>query len=234
MIILDIMKKIIFGIFAHPDDEAFGPSGTLLLETRAGAELHLITLTVGDAGTNPDKHPDLGAVRLAEWQTAGQLMGATSMNFLGYADGQLNNNTMIEAGQKIIELITSIIETADKDTIIEFMTSDLNGISGHIDHIVAARAACWAFYRLKASDNRLTRIRLACIPHQMLPSSNTNWLYMESGRPDDAIGEVVDARHLRDDIIAIMRSHYTQRGDGEGHIKQRGDSLGLNYFIVMT
>ena len=37
------MKKIIFGIFAHPDDEAFGPSGTLLLETRSGTELHLIT-----------------------------------------------------------------------------------------------------------------------------------------------------------------------------------------------
>ena len=44
------MKRVIFGIFAHPDDEAFGPSGTLLMETKAGTELHLITLTLGEAG----------------------------------------------------------------------------------------------------------------------------------------------------------------------------------------
>lgn len=228
------MKKIIFGIFAHPDDEAFGPSGTLLLETRSGTELHLITLTVGDAGTNPDNHSDLGDVRLKEWRTAGQLMGASSMHFLGYLDGQLNNETMIEAGQKIVELVTKVIKSADKDTTIEFMTSDLNGISGHIDHIVAARAACWAFYRLKASDKRLTRIRLTCVPRDALPTANTNWLYMEPGRTEEEIGEVIDARHLRDDIIAIMRTHHTQRGDGESHIERRGDGLGMNYFTIKT
>lgn len=227
------MKKIIFGIFAHPDDEAFGPSGTLLLETRAGTELHLITLTIGDAGTNPDNHVDLGKIRLQEWQTAGKLMGASSMHYLGYADGQLNNQTMIEAGHKIVKLVTKIVKSADKNTSIEFMTSDLNGISGHIDHIVAARTACWAFYRLKSADDRFTRIRLACIPRQMLPNANTNWLYMEPGRSEAEIGEVVDARPLRDDIITIMRAHHTQRGDGESHIAQRKEKLGLNYFIVM-
>lgn len=44
------MRKILLGIFAHPDDEALGPVGTLLREVRDGAELHLITLTAGQAG----------------------------------------------------------------------------------------------------------------------------------------------------------------------------------------
>lgn len=226
------MKKIIFGVFAHPDDEAFGPSGTLLMETRSGTQLHLITLTVGDAGTNPDNHEDLGTVRLQEWHTAGKLIGATSMHFLGYKDGQLNNQALIEAGHKIFEIATQIAASASKDTVIEFMTSDLNGISGHIDHIVAARAATWAFYSLKSKDSRVTRIRLTCLPRAMLPESNINWLYMEPGRAEEEIGEVVDARHLRKEIIAIMRTHHTQRGDGEGHIKRRGDSLGMNYFTI--
>lgn len=226
------MKKIIFGIFAHPDDEAFGPSGTLLMETQAGTELHLITLTVGDAGTNPDGHADLGAVRLQEWHAAGQLMGASSMDFLGYLDGQLDNHTMIEAGHKIVDLVSKTIADADDDDVIEFMTSDLNGISGHIDHIVAARAACWAFYRLQMSDDRFSRIRLACVPEQVVPTANTNWLYMEAGRTTAEIGEIVDARHLREEIITIMRTHHSQRGDGESHIAQRSDSLGLNYFII--
>lgn len=226
------MKKMIFAIFAHPDDEAFGPAGTLLMETQGGTELHLMTLTAGDAGTNPDNYEDLGAERMKEWKAAGALLGASSMHFLGYKDGQLNNHTMIEASEKIETIVTTALASAEPDTIVEFMTSDLNGITGHIDHIVAARAACLAFYHLKSRDTRMTRIRLACIPRKSLPHINTDWLYMEPGRDNDEIGEIIDARALHKDIIAIMRAHHSQRKDGESHITQLGDNLGLNYFIV--
>ena len=226
------MKKIIFAIFAHPDDEAFGPAGTLLLETRNGAELHLILLTSGDAGTNPDDHTDLGAVRLQEWQTAGALMGATGMHYLGYKDGQLNNLAMLEASERIVDLMTPIVEAAPADTEIELLTNDLNGITGHIDHIVAARTACYVFYTMKQRDSRFSRIRLACLPATTMPESNTHWLYMEAGRRDDEIDEIIDARHLHDELITIIRTHHTQRGDGEQHIAQRGDNIGLSHFIV--
>ena len=226
------MKKIIFAIFAHPDDEAFGPAGTLLSETRDGTELHLVLLTSGDAGMNPDDHTDLGAVRLEEWRAAGTLMGATGMHYLGYKDGQLNNLAMLEASERIINLITPIIEAAPAETEIELLTNDLNGITGHIDHIVAARAACYVFYTMKQRDPRFTRIRLACVPATALPKSNTNWLYMEAGRSDDEINETVDARHLHDELITIIRTHHTQRSDGEQHITQRGDDIGLSHFIV--
>ena len=226
------MKKIIFAVFAHPDDESFGPSGTLLLETRAGAELHLILLTSGDAGTNPDNLDDLGAVRLQEWQTAGKLMGATGMHYLGYKDGQLNNLAMLEASERIIELMTPIIEAAPTDAEIELLTNDLNGITGHIDHIVAARTACYVYYTMKQRDARFTRIRLTCLPAATMPESNTNWLYMEAGRQADEINETIDARHLRDELIEIIRTHHTQRGDGEEHLARHGDQLGLSHFIV--
>jgi LmbE family N-acetylglucosaminyl deacetylase len=228
------MKKIIFGIFAHPDDEAFGPAGTLLQETRSGAELHLITLTAGDAGTNPDNLPNLGEVRLEEWKKAGALLGATSMDFLGYKDGQLNNHAMIEAAGRIGEIVTGTLKGAPDDAEVEFMSLDLNGLTGHIDHIVAARAACLAFYTLKKSDDRFTRIRLACLPTALYPESNVNWIYMERGRNESEIDEIVDARSLRDDIIAIMRAHETQRADCEYNLKTQGGYLGLNYFIVKS
>lgn len=232
--------KLIFGIFAHPDDEAFGPSGALLMDVKNGALLHLVTLTYGGAGTNPDNHENLVALREQEWRSAGQLIGASDMHFLGYNDGELNNLVLIEAGEKIVALVKRVINETEKrlpdgETLeIEFMTSDLNGITGHIDHIVAARAACWAFYRLKETDPRFTRIRLSCIPKNDLPLHNTHWLYMEAGRDEREIGEVVDARQYRDEIIAIMRAHHSQRGDGETHIVRRGDALGLYSFIVKT
>lgn len=228
------MKKLLFALFAHPDDESFGPSGTLLLETKAGTELHLILLTSGDGGMNPDNHADLSTVRLTEWQTAGKLMGAHGMHYLGYKDGQLNNHSMIEIAERVTDLIRPLIEAAPADTQIEFMTNDLNGITGHIDHIVAARVACQVFYQMKSHDPRFRRIRLCCLSRQEVPDHNTDWLYMEAGRKTDEIDETIDARSLRDEIITIIRAHHTQRRDGEYCIRQYGDQLGLNYFIVKT
>jgi LmbE family N-acetylglucosaminyl deacetylase len=228
------MKKVIFGIFAHPDDEAFGVSGALLMETRAGADLHLITLTLGDAGTNPDNVPDLAAVREVEWRQAGALIGAKSMTWLGYKDGQLNNLAMLEIYEKLLELVHDILRDETDDITVEFVSMDTNGISGHIDHIVAGRSACYVFYKLKETDPRVTRLRLACIPLAVLPEPNTHWLYMDAGRNESEIGEVVDAREHYDEILAIMRAHYSQRGDGETHIKNRGKNLGLCSFIVKT
>lgn len=228
------MKKILFALFAHPDDEAFGPCGTLLAEAHAGTEIHLILLTSGDAGTNPDNHEDLGTVRLQEWQTAGKLIGATSMRYLGYKDGQLTNHSMIEISQRVIGIITDTLATTPNNIHIELLTNDLNGITGHIDHIVAARAACHVFYQMKQRDKRFKRIRLACLSHQDAPTFNTNWLYMEPGRTKEEIDETIDNSALRDEIIAIIRTHYTQRHDGDYCIAWHGDQLGVDHFIVKT
>jgi len=227
------MKKLLFAIFAHPDDESFGPSGTILTESLAGTEVHLISLTAGEAGTNPDNVPDLKAVRLAEWHAAGALMGAHDMHYLGYSDSKLNNSDMLRASQQIIDLVTSIAAQSNTNQVIEFVTSDLNGITGHIDHIVAARAACLAFYRLRESGLNMSQIRLTCIPADYLPTHNTDWLYMEPGRPESEIDQIVDAREHNQTIISIMKSHHSQRGDCEAHLKNRGESIGLNYFRIM-
>lgn len=224
------MKKIIFGIFAHPDDEAFGPSGTLLLETRSGTELHLICLTAGQNGTNPDNLDDLGAVRLEEWNKAAALIGATTTHNLGYIDGHLDNIAMIKCAAEIEAIVSDTID--DKATEIEFMSNDPNGISGHIDHIVASRTASLVFHRNKAHDSRFTRIRYACISRTQNPAVRTDWIYMDAGHDMADIHETVDARNLRDDIIAIMRCHHTQRADCESGLARQGENLGLNYFIV--
>jgi LmbE family N-acetylglucosaminyl deacetylase len=228
------MKKIIFGIFAHPDDEAFGPSGALLKETKRGAELHLVTFTSGEGGTNPDNLSDLGETRLKEWHEAGKLIGAKTMHFLGYKDGYLSNEIMLEAAGKITTLVRSTIQDSPEDTEIEFVTMDLNGVTGHIDHIVASRTACLVFYRLKQTDKRFSRIRLACWPKEAFPSINTDWIFMEPGRDTGEIDETVDARRLKDELTTIVRTHHTQRHDGENFLAWQGSNLGLCYFLVKT
>jgi LmbE family N-acetylglucosaminyl deacetylase len=226
------MKKIIFGIFAHPDDEAFIVAGTLLKETQAGSQVHLICLTDGASGTNPDNDnvANLGEARLEEWRRAGQLLGAASMHYLGYSDGQLNNLALLEVAGKIEAIVHEL--AYDGQTQIEFMAFDFNGLTGHIDHIVASRAAALAFYQLKANDSRFTKLRLACLPETLYPTTNVDWLYMEAGQTAGEIDETVDARDMRDKILEVIHTHHSQRHDGETMIKTFGDQLGLNYFVV--
>lgn len=228
------MKKIIFGIFAHPDDETFGPGGALLQASRQGAELHLVTLTNGDAGANPDDLPNLGEVRLKEWRKVGQALGAKSQHCLGYEDGYLNNLAMIEAAEKITQVVLATIKDEPHTTEIEFMTMDLTGVTGHIDHIVAARAACLVFYRMKELDARFKRVLLACYPRAAFPKLNTDWIFMEAGRSPEEIDKVVDARKLREELVSLVRLHHTQRRDGEAFLAWQGDDLGLCYFTVKS
>jgi LmbE family N-acetylglucosaminyl deacetylase len=226
------MKKVIFGIFAHPDDEAFGPAGTLVMEKKAGSEIHLICATAGEAGMNPDAVSDLAKTRSEEWRKAGQLIGADSMHQLGYADGGLHNSQFHEIAAKIDEIVRSV--AADRQDIeIEFMSLDLNGLTGHLDHILIARVACYVFYKLKATDARVMRIRLACTTREEFPVPNCDWIYMEAGRTLEEINETVNANEHLALINEIIHAHHSQRSDAAAYIRRLGDAVAINHFIVL-
>lgn len=225
------MKKILFGIFAHPDDEAFGPAATLVKEVHDGTEVHLIVLTLGQNGSNPDNLPHLGDVRMQEWREAGKLIGASSMRTLGYTDGRLNNTDHIEITSTIMDIVKEVVATR-ADTAIEFMSLDLNGYTGHIDHIVAARSVCLAFYRLREQGFPMSRIRLACLPREEIPELNTDFVYMQPGLTTDQIDETIDASDFSETVHQIMRCHHTQRNDYHTVVRIKGDNIARNYFVV--
>lgn len=226
------MGKIIFGIFAHPDDEAFCVAGTLLREVAEGAKLHLICLTdgCGKHSMNPDNVPDLRETRLNEWHTAGELIGTATQEYFGYADGQLNNDSHIEITEKIEQLVRS--HSQDADNQIEFITLDTNGITGHIDHIVAARSTLLAYYRLKMEGLPVTRVRLACIAEDDFSDLNTGFTLREPGRSASEIDETVDATDYLDKIREVMWAHHSQRSDAEEWMRKLGDKIAINHFIV--
>ena len=228
------MKKILFGIFAHPDDEAFGPCGTLVKEVDEGTELHLITLTSGESGQNPDNVPDLGTVRDGEWRAAGSLIGATGMHNMQLRDGHLDNITMQSASETIMNLVEETIHSNPEPIEVDFMTFEPNGLTGHIDHIVAARAASFVFHRLKDKELPLGKIRYYCISEEKAPAHNTTWIYADKGYGAHEIDEIIDARSFHDKILAVMHAHHTQRTDCEHYLAAAGESLGLDHFIVRS
>jgi LmbE family N-acetylglucosaminyl deacetylase len=228
------MKKVLFGIFAHPDDEAFGPCGTLIKAVRGGADLHLFCLTLGEAGQNPDNAPNLGEVREAEWRSAGERIGATSMQTLRRPDGHLDNIAMQEVSRELTSTIETILNDYSEPIEAEFITLDPNGLTGHIDHIVAARSASYIFHLLKREGLPLIRIRYYCNSDVQTPDVNVDWIYADAGHSDTEIGETIDARDLRDDIVAVMQVHHSQRGDCAYVLEKHGNNLGLDHFLIGT
>lgn len=227
------MKKVLFAIFAHPDDEGFGPAGTLMKEVESGTEVHLVTLTAGEAGENPDNYENLAEVRLAEWRKAGELIGATSMTHLGYKDGTLSNTSLVEITEQLEQLVRKSLD--DSVSELELMSFELGGISGHIDHIVASRATCGVFYRMKPYDDRFTRLRLFCITEDRLARPDVSWIFMDKGYPSDDC-ERVDVTDLLERRIEVIKTHVSQRGDGDNHIKRHyktaSEGRQFDYFIV--
>lgn len=227
------MEKLLFGIFAHPDDEAFGPSGTLLKRVRNGEELHLVCITKGQAGMNPDNVPDLGEVREKEWRAAGKRLGATAMHNLAYQDGALCNQYFHEIAGKIEKIITNTCADRQNPVEVDFITLDFNGLTGHLDHVAAAHITAYVSHRLKHRSPKNARIGTLdyfCFSEKQVPKPDTGFVFMPAGREKSYISKTVDVTDVLDEKLAIMREHYSQRGDAEGIISAGNELLATENF----
>jgi mycothiol S-conjugate amidase len=84
-------RRVLMGVFAHPDDESFGPGGTLAKYAAEGAAVHVIIATDGIAGSVEEgdhmkDHHSLAQVRSAELANAAVALGVTSVWSLPYRD----------------------------------------------------------------------------------------------------------------------------------------------------
>ena len=95
-------KRLMFA-FPHPDDESFGPGGTIAKYAREGVEVHYVCATRGEVGTvdaeliKPYEHlpadQRLGALRGQELRAAADILGLTGLHYLGYRDSGMTGST---------------------------------------------------------------------------------------------------------------------------------------------
>lgn len=212
------MKKVLFGIFAHPDDEAFGPSAFLYHQAQNGVAVHLVTATNGEAGTNTDNVPNLGEVRLREWEESRKRIGAVSGLALHYPDGGLCNDLYLEVAEKIIDYITTTCAAYGEPTTVDILTFDHDGVSGHLDHIAMSFITTYVYLTLKKhlpKNVSVGTLRYYCLPEVAISHPNTHWIYMAKGKNPSEVDEVFDFRALTKEKQHIMNAHYSQRKDME-------------------
>lgn len=151
--------------FPHPDDESFGPGGTIARYAREGVDVHYVCATRGEVGTvdaellKPYEHmPEdqrLGALRGQELRNAANILKLTGLHYLGYRDSGMNGSgdnadprAFINADpDHVVEQLVKIIRSIKPQVIVTF---DPFGGYGHPDHIFIHHRTTEAFHA--ASD----------------------------------------------------------------------------------
>lgn len=213
-------KKTIVGIFAHPDDEAFGPSGTLAKYAKNN-DLYLICATKGEAGIGPKSK--LSQIRSKELEISAKIIGAKKVYFLGFGDGTLSNNLYHKLAAKIERLLKEL-----KPEII--ITHEQKGISGHIDHITVAMVTTFVFKKL----NFAKKLMYYCIDKKAASHMEKYFIYFPPGYTREEVDQVEDISAFWDIKKKAMFAHKSQLKDAKTVLKRNEKLPKEEYFFTLT
>ena len=218
---------------AHPDDEAIFTGGVMARLAQQGWRVVLVLATRGELGaatTAATSAANLGAERVAETRRAGELLGVSRIEFLGYHDSGLLGDAANtapgafwsadsdQAADRLAELLR--VEAADA-----LVVYDETGIYGHPDHVkvheVGLRAAGLAgvecVYEATVDREYLHFVETHLVIEAGAARSRLGALGGELGLAASAIGKptvlvsnTVDVRDLLDVKRAAMAAHRSQ------------------------
>jgi N-acetylglucosamine malate deacetylase 2 len=142
-------EKHVLVILPHPDDEAFGVSGTIASYIKAGVPVTYACLTLGQMGRNLGNPPfatreSLPEIRRAELLDAAEAMGITDLRMLGYRDKTVE----FEDEEELAESMLALIRDVHPSLVITFYP----GYSVHPDHEATGRAVVRAIKNMVEED----------------------------------------------------------------------------------
>lgn len=192
----------LLAVFAHPDDESFGPGGTLARYADRGVEVWLLCATRGERARHRGGHEGdqaLAATRESELRAACQVLGITHLEILGYADRGMRPDDA--SG---IERVREAMERARPDVTLTFGPG---GISGHPDHIAVLEWTRAAWERL----GRPGRLYGTAIPESVARRFREATGRDLLATPEDRIAARIDVGPWVPAKVAAIRCHQTQR-----------------------
>lgn len=202
-------RRSLLLVFAHPDDESVFAGGIASRWSDAGAQVSLVTATMGDRGKvgNPAVclPGDLWRVRQEELRDAARLIGITSLRVLGYPDQGLRDAPADTIRRQLVE----ILRAARPQVVVTFEPS---GTNLHPDHVAISRFVTDAVSA--AADPRW----LADLgpPHAVgrllwtLPVRPWNVLRLARPELEPGVDFAVDVSAWRERKRAALRAHRSQ------------------------
>ncbi|WAA12232.1 bacillithiol biosynthesis deacetylase BshB2 [Fervidibacillus halotolerans] len=185
-------ERHVLVVFPHPDDEAFGVSGTIAYHVQKGTPVTYACLTLGEMGRNLGNPPfatreSLATIRKKELMASAKALGIQDLRMLGFRDKTIE----FEDEKTLTDLIYKMILELNPSLVITFYP----GYSVHPDHDATGRAVVSAVGRLPKE----LRPKLYCVAF-------SNNCEKELGSPD----VIIDVSAFAEQKLATIRAHKTQ------------------------
>lgn len=148
------MDRRLLAVLAHPDDESFGPGGTLAKYAQEGAEVHVAICTDGAAGSVIEAFEEsrgrLVEIRRQELEAATEILGV-HLHMLGFRDSGYIGDPANEDPQSFMNInaeqaVPSIVLLMRSIRPQVVITHDETGGYFHPDHIKAHEITVEAFH----------------------------------------------------------------------------------------
>jgi N-acetyl-1-D-myo-inositol-2-amino-2-deoxy-alpha-D-glucopyranoside deacetylase len=170
-------------VHAHPDDESIGTGATMAKYAAEGAQVTLVTCTLGELGEvipselahlAADADGGLGEYRIGELAAACEALGVTDHRFLG-GPGRWRDSGMMGLPsndfdgcfwQADLEEAAGLLLDVVREVRPQVMVSyDDRGFYGHPDHIQAHRVTWRAF---ELADGQVSKFYATTVPKSVL------------------------------------------------------------------
>jgi LmbE family N-acetylglucosaminyl deacetylase len=151
-------------ITAHPDDEAGGFGGSLLLYRSRGVETHVICLTPGQAATHRGSaasDEELAAIRRREFAASCAILQVSHGEVLDYPDGRLDRMDVAQ----IVADLSQRIRRIRPHVLLTFGPE--GAITAHPDHSMASVFATLAYHWAGRTNRFPEQLNNGLRPHRI-------------------------------------------------------------------
>jgi N-acetyl-1-D-myo-inositol-2-amino-2-deoxy-alpha-D-glucopyranoside deacetylase len=229
-------RRLLF-VHAHPDDETINNGATMARYAAEGAQVTLLTCTLGEEGEvlvpelaqlAADQADQLGGFRIGELAAAMAALGVSDWRFLG-GPGRYRDSGMIgtEANTKPRAFWNADLDDAVAHAVAVvreirpqvLVTYDENGGYGHPDHIQAHRVAMAGVdasadpgYRPDLGPAwQVAKVYWCCTPRSVLREGAELMASLGEASPFEQLGEIEDIP------FAVPDELVSAAVDGRGH-----------------